>query len=405
MTETFAAPVCYDLEPVVFDDGVSTVSSAPYAETVTKAPHTVPQSPPPYQAPYPHRVDPDHNNGSNPYAETLTPGFTKTKKAKRLKRQQGQSYPPLENRAIGDHARHAEKLMNSKRKLKIWTKRFTWLLVVMVILWIGPVIPLVVRYPFVLGKLKQFMPGTGEAGALDGTQRCDTVTQNFQKDLLGKCGISPTDVCSMDVKTALCLLTKTKENLDERTVQLDRSVYEQINTLTKKIENETHSLLVIRNISAIYSQRPSVYLHLYYSHENVTAYQSSNTFDPLRWTRGKRGQETVRGMEVSFVDRAYATEVKVTQGGYYYLYSHVTFEAPPHTSKQNRHVHVFKNHGRNGTRTRLLDASHVHSSKDHVSYMQGIFMLRAGDTLSVIADIQSVNKARREDTFFGVFQI
>ena len=48
------------------------------------------------------------------------------------------------------------------------------------------------------------------------------------------------------------------------------------------------------------------------------------------------------------------------------------------------------------------------SKTQHVSFLQGVFLLRPNDTLSVLADLGRINtqgRRQRKRTFFGAFRI
>ena len=49
--------------------------------------------------------------------------------------------------------------------------------------------------------------------------------------------------------------------------------------------------------------------------------------------------------------------------------------------------------------------SAVFNKTQHVSFLQGVFLLRPSDTLSVLADLGHINTRQRKRTFFGAFRI
>ena len=67
----------------------------------------------------------------------------------------------------------------------------------------------------------------------------------------------------------------------------------------------------------------------------------------LKWSDGT-GLSPVRDMEVTTDDEGHITGVKVTQRGYYYVYSHVTYNSPANGTDIRPAHWIFKNYGYSG---------------------------------------------------------
>ncbi|KAL8625583.1 hypothetical protein ACOMHN_014671 [Nucella lapillus] len=214
----------------------------------------------------------------------------------------------------------------------------------------------------------------------------------------------------LDVETALCLLIESKVDLDGRTKRLDEEVYRNNRQLEKLMPPQARK----RNVSVVYSSRPSCHLSLYYSHELRHAQNVGwKGFEPLLWTQWLSGLSSLREMDVSTTESGVITNIRVRHAGYYHVYSQVTFKSSyGQNRKPGRSIHcVYKNYGEahklptRGHPLLMAYTAAISRPSADVSYLQGVFLLNAGDLLTVLAPSLLLQITTTEDTFFGAFRI
>ncbi|KAK7090805.1 hypothetical protein V1264_010557 [Littorina saxatilis] len=133
----------------------------------------------------------------------------------------------------------------------------------------------------------------------------------------------------------------------------------------------------------------SVYAHFFCdTNDDDTSDDYSSGMKSLKWLRESTKQSSKRGMDVNIR----TGEFTIRHSGFYFLYSHVTFKPD-----QNIEHHVVK---RSHESTTLLKS---HSGP--ASFLQGVFMLKQNDSISVRATTKELYRGDDRSTYFGAYLI
>lgn len=162
----------------------------------------------------PSTEDDVFTDGGDPLAEVLIPGLG------RIEPYQWKIYRwKNEPHSVGGSSSSAQVCKNRHRtlhavnkKLRCWNKRLAGLLVFVMVFAIITAIPLFVHVPQLRIILSSVASWSAFAHALSsGTgEPCVPVVQHFQEDLFQQCRKPAGDSCTLDVNTALCLMTKVR---------------------------------------------------------------------------------------------------------------------------------------------------------------------------------------------------
>ncbi|KAL8595610.1 hypothetical protein ACOMHN_025646 [Nucella lapillus] len=290
---------------------------------------------------------------------------------------------------------HCQHLKHVRQKLYRRNKRLAKVLAFMFLLLVATVTPLLAYYSRFLGQVlhkfsKLWTPSSARSSSLEcwGLMSENfTDFQHFRCD--GNLSLRGEESCESNVGTTLCSIMKIKAGLDHRTKTLHGSV--------DKLSDSTHQLLHSlvnksseNHISALYNYRPSIHLLFYYSAEVKT--ESDQGLHKLQW-KGSPGLQSAHDIQPLTKD---PSQPEVFQGfrvkelGYYYLYSHVTFQA---SCAANYYTDVRVNN-------RVILKS---TPGTNTSYLNAVVLLENGDTVSVHSIC--IDKVYTENTYLGTYQV